>query len=239
MKKIHISKLFVVLLFCTHQAAKSDSIVAENNSSIPREIPSAVLTQTAEMNYSFENDETGKVPFGWFAYFTGNGKPGRWEIVNDHGNKVLAQTSKENFGYHFDVIVNDQLNFKDFELTLKFKGVDGNEDQGGGPVWRFQDADNYYVARANPLENNYRVYKVVDGNRKILNSIDLAVNTGQWYDIKIIMKGNKIECYLDGKLRLSTTDNSFPAAGKTGVWTKADAVTYFDDLKIVPLDYKE
>ena len=161
---------------------------------------------------------------------------GQWEVLDGNGNKVLAQTSKENFGYHFDVIVNEQLSYNDLEFTLKFKGVEGHEDQGGGPVWRYQDANNYYVARANPLENNYRVYKVLDGNRKILKSIDIDVMTGQWYIVKIIMKGNNIECYLNGELQLSTTDNTFTNAGKIGLWTKADAVTYFDDLQITAIN---
>ncbi len=236
MKKIHIFTAFAVLLIGGNQVVKSNSIGAKNISSNPKEIPTAVLTQMAERSFNFDNDEIGKIPSGWTGYFTGKGKSGRWEIINDYDNRVLAQTSKENFGYHFDVIVNDQLSYTDLELTLKFKGVEGDEDQGGGPVWRFQDATNYYVARANPLENNYRVYKVIDGNRIMLKSIDIEVNTGQWYDIKIIMKGNNIECHLDGRLLLSTLDSSFPRAGKIGVWTKADAVTYFDNLKIAPFN---
>ncbi len=225
MKNAHVFKVFVVWLICANQAVKSDSIVDENISSNTQEVQAAALAQTAETNFSFDNKEIGKVSTGWSRFFTGKGKLGHWEIINDHGNKVLAQTSKENFGYHFDVIVNNQLNYQDLEFSLQFKGMEGNEDQGGGPVWHFQDANNYYVARANPLENNYRVYKVVDGNRKMLNSIDINISTGQWYTIKIIMRGNKIECYLNGELQLSTLDNTFPNAGKIGVWTKADAVT--------------
>jgi hypothetical protein len=210
--------------------------LAANNTSKPKQVASGSLAPSTETTITFNKNELGTVPSGWSNYSTGRGKLGQWEVLNDTGTKVLAQTSKENFGYHFDVIVNDQLSYRDLEFTLKLKGVEGNEDQGGGPVWRYQDANNYYVARANPLENNYRVYKVVDGNRKMLKSIDIDVTTGQWYIIKIIMKGNNIECYLNSKLQLSTTDNTFPNTGKIGLWTKADAVTYFDDLKITTLN---
>ena len=236
MKLLPTLSLSIPLLISCNQAAINDTNTTANNTNKPKEVMSVSLAPMLEITFSFNNDELGKVPSGWSNYLTGKGKLGQWEILDDNGNKVSAQTSKENFGYHFDVIVNDLLSYKDLEFTLKFKGVEGNEDQGGGPVWRYQDENNYYVARANPLENNYRVYKVVDGNRKMLKSIDIDVTTDQWYIVKIIMKGNNIECYLNGELQLSTTDNSFPNAGKIGLWTKADAVTYFDDLKITTIN---
>ena len=182
--------------------------------------------------FNFENYTLGKAPTGWTAYLTGKGDLGKWQILEENGNKILAQTSRENFGYHFDVIVNDELSYKDVEITVKFKGTDGEEDQGGGPVWRYQDANNYYIARANPLENNYRVYKVIDGNRKQLKTINMDIKSGKWYTLKITMKGDKISCFFNGKLTLETTDNSFPNTGKIGLWTKADAVTYFDDFQV-------
>jgi len=185
-----------------------------------------------DITFDFENYTLIKAPDGWSTYFTGKGDLGKWQILDDQGNQVLAQTSKENFGYHFDVIVNDELSYKDVEITVKFKGVDGEEDQGGGPVWRYQDANNYYIARANPLENNYRVYKVIDGNRKQLKSVDMEINSGTWYTLKITMKDDEIKCYFDGELKLEATDDSFPNAGKNGLWTKADAVTYFDEMLI-------
>ena len=185
-----------------------------------------------DFTFDFEDYTIGEAPFGWSGYFTGKGDLGKWEILKDNGTRVLAQTSKKNFGYHFDVIVNDEINYKDVEISLKFKGTDGEEDQGGGPVWRYQDADNYYIARANPLENNYRVYKVINGNRKQLETINMEIKSGKWYTLKITMKGNQIKCYFDGKLKLETTDDSFQDSGKIGLWTKADAVTYFDDLRV-------
>ncbi len=168
----------------------------------------------------------------WSVALTGRGKMCSWEIINESSNKVLAQTSAENNDYRFNIITNNKLTYKDLQINLKFKGVEGRNDQGGGPVWRYQDADNYYVARANPLENNYRVYKVVKGRRMELKSANVRIDSNKWYDIKIRMKGNKIKCYFDDKLELEVEDNTFQEAGKIGLWTKSDALTFFDDVGI-------
>ncbi len=183
--------------------------------------------------FTFDADEVGKMPAGWSNYFTGKGGLGKWEIRRDNGGRVLAQVSQENFGYHFDVIVKDETGYRDLEITVKVKGVKGKEDQGGGPVWRYRDPDNYYIARANPLENNFRVYKVVDGRRKQLDSAKIDIPTGEWHTIGISMTSNHIECFYDGKKYLDVRDDTFKGSGKAGLWTKADAFTYFDDLKIV------
>ncbi len=233
MKTVNIISLGILLIISCNQATTSDTKVKDTEK--PQEVISVSNTLITDTIFLFNNYEVSEAPSGWSNYITGKGKLGKWEILNADGNKVLAQTSKENFGYHFDIIVNDKLSYTNLEITVKFKGVEGEEDQGGGPVWRYQDADNYYIARANPLENNYRVYKVIDGNRKQLKSVDLEINTGQWYTLKIMMKGDEIDCYFDGELKLETKDHSFPNAGKIGLWTKADAVTYFDDFKVIPI----
>jgi len=189
-----------------------------------------------ENYFDFENYQIDTSPNNWNTAFTGKkGEDCKWKIIDDKGNKVLAQLTKENPGYHFNVITNSNLTFKDVEINVKFKGVEGEEDQGGGPVWRYIDENNYYIARANPLEDNFRLYKVVNGNRKELKSADLEIKTNQWYNLKIVMKGDKIECFFNNKLKLKITDNTFKKAGKIGLWTKADAVTYFDNLKIKEL----
>jgi hypothetical protein len=109
----------------------------------------------------------------------------------------------------------------------------GEKDQGGGVVWRYQDANNYYIARMNPLEDNFRVYKVADGKRSAeFQSVDVKVPAKEWHMLKVTMKGDHIECFLDGKKHLDVKDGTFKAAGKVGLWTKADAQTYFDDFKV-------
>ena len=190
-----------------------------------------------ETVFNFDSDAVGKLPEGWSNQKTGKGGLGKWEVVADptapSQPNVLAQTSKENFGYHFNVAVAEQTNFSDLEIELKFKAIDGQEDRGGGPVWRYQDADNYYICRANPLESNFRVYKVVNGNRKQMQSASVEIPSGVWHTIKVKNVGDKIQCWYDGKLYLEVTDDTFKS-GKVGLWTKADAVTYFDDFEIEP-----
>jgi len=120
-------------------------------------------------------------------------------------------------------------------MEVRIKPLEGEEDQGGGLVWRYQDAKNYYITRANPLENNFRVYKVVNGNRKQMQSVNIKMQKGEWYNIKVVAIGKNIECYYNGQKLLSQIDDTFPNAGLVGFWSKADAISLFDDLKIKPL----
>ena len=132
--------------------------------------------------------------------------------------------------------MNDWINqqeIKDLALSIEIKAVGGREDQGGGLVWRYQDADNYYLARANPLESNLRLYKVINGNRKQLKSYSLPVTANIWHNISILHKGNSIHCYYDGQLFIDTVDSTITEEGKVGFWTKADAQTLFDVFKII------
>jgi Domain of Unknown Function (DUF1080) len=116
---------------------------------------------------------------------------------------------------------------------VSFKALKGKLDQGGGLVWRYQDNNNYYIARMNPLEDNFRVYKVVNGKRiQLATKEDLPVKAGEWHTITIKMAGDQIECSLDGKKYLEAKDDTFAKPGKIGLWSKADAQSYFDNLKI-------
>ena len=190
--------------------------------------------------WDFNNDKQGEIAGGFSNQLTGKGGPGKWEVITDDTAtstpNVIAQTSQEYFGYHFGMAVNDNEVYDDFELIVKFKGVTGEEDQGGGPVWRYQDNNNYYIARANPLEDNYRVYKVVNGKRIQMDSVRLKVTSGEWHTIKILARKSRIQCFYDGQLYLEVTDDTFLNKGKIGLWTKADAVTYFDDLEVRPIE---
>ena len=188
-----------------------------------------------ETVFNFDTGAVGQLPPGWSNRKTGKGGLGKWVVMADptapSKPNVLAQTSKENPGYHFNVAVAEKTNFSNVEIELKFKAIDGQEDQGGGPVWRYQDADNYYVCRANPLESNYRFYKVVNGNRKQLATVRVEIPSKVWHSLKVKNVGNHIQCWYDGKLYLDTLDDTFKS-GKVGLWTKADAVTWFDDFKV-------
>ncbi len=181
----------------------------------------------------FSKDDVGKLPKGWSAAKTGKGKGSVWRVVADDTSPsgtgfVLAQTA-EGPRRLFNLCVLDDSKYRDVEIKVAFKAVRGRIDQGGGIVWRYQDADNYYIARMNPLENNYRFYKVVDGRRTQLATKEgLRVPAGQWHTLEIECVGNKIECELDGVVVIQAEDDTFTAPGKVGLWTKADAQTRFD-----------
>ncbi|MHC4786747.1 MAG: family 16 glycoside hydrolase, partial [Planctomycetota bacterium] len=125
-----------------------------------------------------------------------------------------------------------KTSFRDLDLTVRVKAVSGTEDQGGGPIWRCRDRNNYYICRFNPLEGNFRVYVVIDGRRQQLASDRVELTAGRWYKIRVRMEGGDITCWLDGEELLYASDNTFERAGKVGLWTKADAVTSFDDLTV-------
>jgi hypothetical protein len=186
---------------------------------------------------TFSKDDIGKVPKGWTADKTGKGEGSVWKVVADDTapskkGHALAQTA-ESPGPMFNLCVVDDTNLKDVEVTVAFKAVKGQKDQGGGIVWRYQDANNYYIARMNPLEDNYRLYKVVSGKRiQLATKEDLKVAAGTWHTLTIKMTGDQMECSLDGKKHLEGKDDTILKAGKVGLWTKADAQTNFDDLKI-------
>jgi hypothetical protein len=184
----------------------------------------------------FSKDDVGKVPAGWRAAQTGKGAS-VWKVVADDTapsktGLVLAQTTADRNAL-FNLCVADGPRLKDVEVTVSFKALKGDKDQGGGIVWRYQDANNYYVARMNPLEDNFRVYKVVGGRRsKEFQSADVKVPTGEWHTLKIKHVGDHIECFLDGKKHLDVRDKTIDKAGKVGLWTKADAQSHFDRFTI-------
>lgn len=180
---------------------------------------------------NFEKCVIDKLPDGFTQTATGKLQKLYWKIVNDNGNKVVAQTAK-NEGDYFNLLVLDKLKYQDLTITVKLKAVAGEEDQGGGLVWRYIDNNNYYIARYNPLEHNFRLYHVVNGNRKQLISVESDIKTGIWFTLTIEMKSNKISCSLNGVKMIEATDDTLKSAGNIGLWTKADAVTYFDDLTV-------
>jgi hypothetical protein len=182
---------------------------------------------------SLANVPLGQLPPDWTAAKTGEGPGSVWQVVEDAtapGGKALAQTSAEGPKKLFNLCVNDKVKLGDLDMSVKFKAVAGRIDQGGGLVWRFKDPGNYYLARMNPLEDNYRVYKVVDGKRTQLATADLKAAAG-WHTLRVVHQGNRIVCQFDGKPYLDVKDDTFREAGKIGLWTKADAQTRFAELR--------
>ncbi|HLJ96615.1 MAG TPA: family 16 glycoside hydrolase [Gemmataceae bacterium] len=189
-----------------------------------------------ERVFTFNKHDVGKVPKGWKAEQTGKGKGSVWKVVADatapsKAGCALAQTAKSPAEV-FNICVAEETNYKDVELSVSYKAIAGETDQGGGFVWRYQDHNNYYICRMNPLEDNYRVYKVVAGKRTQLGGKEgLKVKTGEWHKLKVEIKGSNMAGYLDGEKMWEITDDTYKDAGKVGLWSKADAQTHFDQFK--------
>ena len=201
-----------------------------------------VAAQTTTID--FNNDKVGEAPSGFSTALTGRGKPGKWVVMRDpaspnRGN-VLAQTDADRTDYRFPVCVYDGLTAKDVDISVKFKPVSGRGDQGAGIVWRYQDKDNYYIVRANALEGNVVLYKVENGKRTDLPlkgkgrtyGMKDKVDSGEWGTLRVVANGNHFEVYHNEKRLYDVEDETFKAAGKVGLWTKADSVIYFDDLQV-------
>jgi Domain of Unknown Function (DUF1080) len=170
----------------------------------------------------FENGVVGE----WPCSFTV--ESGEWRIEQDGKNRVVAQQG-HNDDDTFNLLLADHVSIDNVDLSVRLKAVAGGLDRGGGLVWRAKDKNNYYIARYNPLENNFRVYKVEGGKRTQFQSADTPGDTA-WHTLRITMTGAKITCYLDGVKHLEVVDSTFRDPGKIGLWSKADAQTYFDDL---------
>jgi hypothetical protein len=174
--------------------------------------------------WDFESDEPGQVPKGF------TGEVGRWVVIQDGSNRVLAQQAR-NEDAIFNVALVQGTSTKDLDLSVKMKAVAGETDRGGGLVWRAKDKENYYIARYNPLEDNFRVYKVEAGKRTQFQSAKIPGDE-EWHTLRVTMVGSKIACFFDGKKYLEVEDSTFPDSGKVGLWSKADAQSYFDNLAV-------
>ena len=185
---------------------------------------------------NFDSAVVGSTPAGWTVAMTHKGGAPRWEVLKDDSApsqpNVFAQVSTDATGGRFPLAVYDKANLNDGSLSVKFKAISGAADQAAGLVWRYRDPENYYIVRANALEDNYRLYHVVAGNRRQFAGANFKVTPGEWHELRVECVGNKIICYYDGAKKIEATDDTFKDAGKVGLWTKADSVTYFDDLRV-------
>ncbi len=187
-----------------------------------------------QTEWGFEKDKVGAIPKGWMVAETrGRGKTATWSVISGGAEreKAVAITENKNSAHTYNLLIAKNTNFKDVEVSVKVKAISGKEDQGGGLIWRAKNADNYYIARWNPLENNFRVYFVKDGKRKQLASAKVEVDASKWHEIEIKHVGNKIIAEFDDKKLIEVEDSTFTEAGMVGLWTKADAATAFDDFE--------
>ncbi len=186
----------------------------------------------------FDQDIAGQAPVGFTSYATGEGPPGKWVVQKmadaPDGQRVVVQTDADNTDNRFPVLIADGGEYTDVEVRVKGKAISGQVDQGIGLVFRFRDPRSYYVVRANALENNVRLYKMVDGRRIQIAGSDIKVTSGQWHTLQVTARGDHIVCSFDGQKLIDVQDATY-AKGKVGLWTKADSVTAFAGLTVAKL----
>ena len=182
----------------------------------------------------------GSPPAGFTFARTGRGAEGNWTVVEDptaSTGRAIEQSSTDRTDYRFPLAIHDGLSAANLNVELRFKAVGGKIDQAGGIAVRLEDADNYYVARANALEDNVRFYRVVNGRREQLAGADLKVTANEWHTFGLRAEGKRFTVSYDGKALFSATDGTFTKAGGVALWTKADSVTRFDEVTITTLPH--
>ncbi len=195
---------------------------------------------------NFDRAAAGAAPAGWTIAMTHQGGAPRWEVVEDSSApskpNILAQVSTDRTAGRFPMAIWDSAAVKDGTLAVKFKTVSGTVDQAAGLVWRFRDPGNYYIVRANALEDNVVLYKVQNGERVSLApkgavsssyGVKYRIPKQTWSILSVDFNGSLFTVSLNNQKLFDVEDSTFPGAGKTGLWTKSDSVTYFDDFQIV------
>ena len=179
---------------------------------------------------NFDADAVGALPVSWIAGVTGSGKP-KWTVEADatapSGRNVLKQSGAGSYPW----CVRKDASISDGFVEVKFKSLTGSQDQAGGVVWRWKDGNNYYVARANALENNVSLYYTENGRRITIKYVDTPTIGHAWHTLRAEFSGTRIRVLLDGKTYIEVDDKHIGGAGSVGVWTKADSVTVFDDFR--------
>jgi hypothetical protein len=178
---------------------------------------------------NFDNMNPGAAPPGWTATQTGSGTA-KWAVEKDGSAPSKPNVLKQSGQATFPVCFKNDTSIKDGFVEMKFKPIAGKEDQGGGVIWRVRDANNYYVARANALEDNVTIYHTVNGRRIAFKNFNTKVKSGVWHTLRVDFEGNKFTVTFDGNKVIEATDGTFANAGKVGVWTKSDSVILFDDF---------
>src|SRR6266446_5387664 len=170
-----------------------------SSSAAPPESPAPPQSSGQSLTYNFDNDSAGTMPAKFHGARTGQGSEGKWVVMADatapSKPNVAAQTSTDKTDYRFPLLIADEGSFGDLDLRVKFKAISGSVDQAGGLVFRLKDPNNYYIVRANALEDNYRLYHVVDGRRRQFAGENFKVTSGVWHQLRVEAVGNKFSCY--------------------------------------------
>lgn len=179
------------------------------------------------LQWSFDGDRSGGLPTGARVF------GGTWVVRAEAGAPspphALCQTATAPFPA---LALGDSI-FSDVTVSTRFLPISGNEDRAAGIIFRVQDEDNFYIVRANALEDNVNIYKYVNGSRRSIQEGSAKVVSGRWQELRVEVRGDAIRGYLNGVLVVEGRDDTFKA-GKIGLWTKADSVTCFDDVKATP-----
>jgi hypothetical protein len=193
------------------------------------------LAQSAATVIAIAKMPVGAAPTGFEFARTGQGSPGKWTVVSDSTSsdgRVIEQSSTDRTDYRFPLAIFEPIVAKNVEVSVSFKPVAGRIDQAGGIAVRVADADNYYVVRANALEDNVRFYRVVKGRRQQIDGVTVKVASNAWHALGLKAQGDRFTIEFDGKTLFAASDKTFANAGKIALWTKADSVTHFDQIAI-------
>lgn len=193
------------------------------------------LAETGAIMIAIGQMKLGSAPTGFTFARTGKGAASEWTVTEDQTastGRAIEQTSTDRTDYRFPLAIHESLSAVNLDVEIRFKAVAGKIDQAGGIAVRLQDADNYYVVRANALEDNVRFYRVVQGRREQLEGADLKVTANQWHTLRLRAEGERFTVSYDGKMLFGVIDKTFAEAGRVALWTKADSVTRFDRISI-------
>ena len=191
---------------------------------------------SSALAWNFDREQPGVLPSEFSIGTLFDGRPaGDWQVLATERAKspphVLAQLMAKGAEHAYKVVLIKEVIASDLNLEVSFLAIQGQADMGGGLIWRAADDRNYYLARANPLEQNIRVYRVVNGIRHLLQNFDQTIHVKQWHTLRVTHQGCRVNIFYDDKQVLDLFDETFHA-GMIGLWTKSDAVTYFDDLRL-------
>jgi hypothetical protein len=198
----------------------------------------AALAQEGTSMIAIEKMDVGSAPTDFDFGLTGQGRPGQWVVTRDAsatGGRAIEQSSADRADYRFPLAIYKPFSAKNVDVSVRFKAVAGSIDQAGGIALRLVDPNNYYVVRANALEDNVRFYRVSNGRRIEISSANLKVSANQWHTLGLKAEGESFTIAFDGKELYRATDRTITAAGRIALWTKADSVTRFDRIEIKSL----
>ena len=199
---------------------------------------SLALAQQGTIMIAIDKMNVGIPPADFDFARTGQGGPGQWAVVSDPtatGGRAIEQTSTDRTDYRFPLAIYRAVSAGNVAVSLRFKAVAGAVDRAGGIALRVIDADNYYVVRANALEDNVRFYRVVKGRREQIEGANIKVSANEWHALSLRAEGERFTVTFNGKPLYTAGDRTFAAAGKVALWTKADSVTRFDRIEIATL----